>query len=78
MMFSSLAAFTVPVLPSGYEYAGPSGKSKSDDNLCECNTVTYSLLSACDACQGANWLTYDPLCPCLSSFMYLSPDGLNG
>ena len=58
MVFSSLAAFTVSALLPGYEYAGPSGKGKADDNLCECNTVTYSLLSACDACQSETWITY--------------------
>ncbi|KAI0245120.1 hypothetical protein BJV78DRAFT_1268149, partial [Lactifluus subvellereus] len=34
---------------SGWSYIGPSGVD--DGDLCKCNTVTYSLLSACDACQ---------------------------
>ena len=52
---SSLAVFTVPVLPFGYEYGGPSGSDDSD--LCKCNTVTYALISACDACQQEPWIT---------------------
>src|SRR5712691_3274444 len=73
---SSLAAFTVPQLPPGYEYSGPSGNGDSD--LCKCNTVTYSLLSACDACQGEQWISYDLLCLCRCSLMYLPSGGLNG
>jgi len=26
--------------------------------LCKCNTVTYSLLSACVACQGEEWISW--------------------
>ena len=57
---SPFAAFTIDTLRPGYEsyYLGPSGIDASD--LCKCNTVTYSLISACGACQGANWLRYDP------------------
>ncbi|KAI0245139.1 hypothetical protein BJV78DRAFT_147273 [Lactifluus subvellereus] len=29
-----------------------------DENLCLCNTVTYSLLSACGACQDDTWTTW--------------------
>ncbi|KAI0295644.1 hypothetical protein B0F90DRAFT_1750047 [Multifurca ochricompacta] len=46
-------AFTVPPLQPGNSYPGPSGIDNGD--LCRCNTITYSLLSACDACQGENW-----------------------
>ena len=53
----SFAAFTVNPLLPGYSYTGPSGVD--DSNLCKCNTVSYSLISACDACQGAAWITYD-------------------
>jgi hypothetical protein len=53
----SFAAFTVPALPPGYEYSGPDVPDGTD--LCECNTVVYSLLSACDACQGSDWFKYD-------------------
>jgi hypothetical protein len=58
----SFAAYTLKALQGpDYDYA-PSSPSLSD--LCQCNTVTYSLLSACEACQGAKQeLTYDSHCP---------------
>ncbi|KAN0119097.1 hypothetical protein V8E52_004544 [Russula decolorans] len=48
--------FTIDALKAGYSYTGPSGVD--DTNLCKCNTVTYSLISACDACQGAVWTSW--------------------
>jgi hypothetical protein len=55
----SFAAFTIaPLMPGGnHSYTGPSGPDDSD--LCKCNTVAYSLISACDACQGSTWISYD-------------------
>jgi hypothetical protein len=50
------AAFTINSLAPGYHYTGPSGSDNTD--LCKCNTVAYSLISACDACQGADWISY--------------------
>jgi len=50
--------FTIPILGYGNSYTGPTG-SGDDDDLCKCNTVVYSLMSACDACQGAKWFTWD-------------------
>ncbi|KAI6132221.1 hypothetical protein EDD16DRAFT_1535435 [Pisolithus croceorrhizus] len=41
--------FTVESLPPGAEYSCPSGNYA---NACECNTVTYSLMSACATCQN--------------------------
>jgi len=26
--------------------------------LCKCSTIVYSLISACDACQGSNWISW--------------------
>ncbi|KAH9169670.1 hypothetical protein EDB89DRAFT_1449003 [Lactarius sanguifluus] len=49
-------AFTIDALQPGYSYTGPSGIDNA--NLCKCNTVTYNLISACDACQGATWITW--------------------
>ncbi|KAI0246209.1 hypothetical protein BJV78DRAFT_1256868, partial [Lactifluus subvellereus] len=48
--------FSIAPLDSGYSYTGPSGVD--DGNLCKCNTVTYSLISACDACQSETWITF--------------------
>jgi len=59
---SSRAAFITSPLLSGQEYLGPSVSEGSD--LCACNTVTYSLISACGACQYAIWIEYDSP-PCL-------------
>lgn len=53
---SPLAAFTVDPLPAGYQYAGP--LVLDGDDLCKCNTVTYSLLCACGACQEDLWIRY--------------------
>jgi len=57
--------FTLPDLVSDdYSYVGPTVPSDFS-NLCKCNTVVYSLLSACDTCQGSNWFSCVCfLCPC--------------
>ncbi|KAI0271934.1 hypothetical protein BGY98DRAFT_936902 [Russula aff. rugulosa BPL654] len=56
MATCSGGSFTLNALLPGDQYLGPTGPDDSD--LCKCNTVTYSLLSACDACQGADWLSW--------------------
>jgi len=50
--------FTIPNLGAGNSYTGPTGTG-DDNDLCKCNTVVYSLMSACDACQGAKWFSWD-------------------
>ncbi|KAF8477810.1 hypothetical protein DFH94DRAFT_855028 [Russula ochroleuca] len=51
-------SFTVaPLASSSQAYPGPTGGS-DDADLCLCNTITYSLLSACDACQGSEWVSW--------------------
>jgi hypothetical protein len=52
----SFPAFSIKALAPGYHYTGPSDYDDSD--LCKCNTVTYSLLSACVACQEEEWISY--------------------
>lgn len=48
--------YTVPALdPKNYPYDYYPAPSADEANSCECNTVTYSLLSACAWCQN---LTY--------------------
>jgi hypothetical protein len=55
VLSSPCTGFNLQALPQGYSYAGPT----SDDNTtCKCSTVVYSLLSACDACQGQSWPEY--------------------
>ena len=58
---SFFVAFTMWPLQPGGTYFGPS--SVQDSNLCKCNSVTYSLLSACSGCQGGTWIPYDS-CRC--------------
>ncbi len=75
---SSLAAATIDPLPPGWVYRGPSDRNLYGADLCLCNTVTYSLLSACGACQGNSWITCAEIsCLCRSSFMYLLLGGPN-
>jgi len=47
--------FTVPPLPNGTHYVGPTVLSA---NQCECSTVVYSLVSACADCQGQTYLDW--------------------
>jgi hypothetical protein len=47
-------AFPVDTLPQSSHYVGPSIQNA---NPCQCNTVTYSLMSACGACQGRTYLS---------------------
>jgi len=46
-------SFSIPPLEPNHHYIGPDGPDNGD--LCKCNTVAYSLISACDACQGNAW-----------------------
>jgi hypothetical protein len=48
--------FTIPQLVTGNHYTGPSGGTS---NICQCNTVLYSVISACAGCQKGTWLSYD-------------------
>ncbi|KAK0240044.1 hypothetical protein EDD85DRAFT_471810 [Armillaria nabsnona] len=47
--------FLVPALPNGSHYTGP---NTAQANLCNCNTVTYSLISACADCQNRQYLNW--------------------
>ncbi|KAH9976938.1 hypothetical protein BJV77DRAFT_573141 [Russula vinacea] len=48
--------YAFDLLPQGYSYSGPDSYDAS--NLCYCNTVSYSLFSACGACQGQKWINW--------------------
>ncbi|KAK0208852.1 hypothetical protein DFS33DRAFT_1305980 [Desarmillaria ectypa] len=57
------SSFSIPALPSGSVYRGPSGGTSRME--CRCNTVYYSLLSVCAECQGGGvtiWSTYSINC----------------
>ncbi|KAH7913751.1 hypothetical protein BJ138DRAFT_1111200 [Hygrophoropsis aurantiaca] len=45
--------WSVPALPPGDLYLGP---TEAQAQQCECNTVVYSLISACGACQNASFI----------------------
>ncbi|TFK42439.1 hypothetical protein BDQ12DRAFT_274734 [Crucibulum laeve] len=47
--------FNVDALPDQSHYLGP---TLAAANPCLCNTVTYSLMSACGACQGRTFLSW--------------------
>ncbi|KAK0479512.1 hypothetical protein IW261DRAFT_1477794 [Armillaria novae-zelandiae] len=54
--------FSIPSLPSGYRYSGPSTENALD---CVCNTVYYSVLNVCAACQRgvvSTWSDYKTNC----------------
>ncbi|KAK0186966.1 hypothetical protein F5146DRAFT_758987 [Armillaria mellea] len=54
--------FSIQALPSGYHYSGVGQIYTSD---CVCNTVYYSLLNVCAACQGGSvsvWSDWDFNC----------------
>ncbi|KAF9265501.1 hypothetical protein L218DRAFT_142546 [Marasmius fiardii PR-910] len=54
--------FSIPALNASQSYLGPTLLTA---NPCRCNTVFYSLLSACAACQGRiyqRWSLYDGNC----------------
>ncbi|KAF9013967.1 hypothetical protein BDQ17DRAFT_1418909 [Cyathus striatus] len=58
--------YEVLALPDQSHYQGP---SISDANPCQCNTVTYALMSACGACQGRtylSWSSWSANCPNVS------------
>ncbi len=73
---SSPAAFTVDPLMTGEEYAGPTLLGGAD--ICKCNTVFYSLMSACGACQNAFWIEYALSRLFIPYFIYLLIVGLHG
>jgi len=45
----------IPPLSSSAQYTGP---PSGPNNSCQCNTVVYSLISACGGCQNSTWLQW--------------------
>ncbi|KAK0475721.1 hypothetical protein IW261DRAFT_1644243 [Armillaria novae-zelandiae] len=71
------SAFLVPALPDGSHYTGP---GTAQVNLCNCNTITYSLISACADCQNRqylNWGNWTANCAvvAIGLFPYPTPAG---
>ena len=48
--------YTIQQIPQGSHYTGPSGSD--DGDICRCNSVYYSLISACVGCQKGVWIPY--------------------
>lgn len=75
----SSGSYNVDSLPDGTHYVGPVSVFSAHD--CQCNTVTYSLMSACAACQGRSyiaWSEWTANCPNVSlSFPEQLPTGLH-
>lgn len=72
---SGTVVFSIPPLVSGDSYVGPTGSDDASDR-CKCNTVVYSLMSACDACQfdDSVWFTYVFLFSfSFATFAFISP-----
>ncbi|KAL0066468.1 hypothetical protein AAF712_006511 [Marasmius tenuissimus] len=66
-------SYDVKALPSGHQYLGPSIDAA---NSCECNTVTYSLMSACGLCQNGTaitWKEWSGNCPMVAIGTYPQP-----
>jgi hypothetical protein len=55
--------FTIPKLVAGNHYTGP-----TTDDKCQCNSVLYSVISACAGCQKGTWLTCARFSPRLLPF----------
>ena len=55
-ILSVSAAFTLGTLTPGQTYSGPNVTTANSDQ-CNCNTVVYSVISACAACQQGGWPT---------------------
>ncbi|TEB26543.1 hypothetical protein FA13DRAFT_1019483 [Coprinellus micaceus] len=71
--------FDVAALRDGQHYEGPTLVSNA--NSCICNTVTYSLMTACGLCQGKStlrWNEWSKNCPnvTFSGFPESLPSGL--
>ncbi|TFK30080.1 hypothetical protein FA15DRAFT_663425 [Coprinopsis marcescibilis] len=71
---------TVNLIPAGTHYTGP--QSLGQATVCNCNTVVYSLTSACGACQGRavwNWTDWSVNCTpegtSIARFPRQIPDG---
>ncbi|KAH9021565.1 hypothetical protein EDB85DRAFT_414532 [Lactarius pseudohatsudake] len=61
------SVYTLEPLPSGTAYTGGNSVFR-----CGCNVVAYNLLSACDACQGAEafaWSVYSTGCTNTPTFL---------
>ncbi|KAI0265732.1 hypothetical protein BGY98DRAFT_958853, partial [Russula aff. rugulosa BPL654] len=45
-----------PCTVAAYMFSTCHAGSFTGGDLCLCNTIAYSLLSACDGCKGSQWI----------------------
>ncbi|KAF8077811.1 hypothetical protein FPV67DRAFT_14510 [Lyophyllum atratum] len=50
-----LSVVQVDAIPPGNHYFGP---AFAEADICSCNVVIYSLVSACGGCQGRNFINW--------------------
>ncbi|KAI0032210.1 hypothetical protein K488DRAFT_86078 [Vararia minispora EC-137] len=55
---NGITQVSIPVLNVSSTYTGPSAANNDTTDLCKCNSVFYSLISACGGCQGGSWVPY--------------------
>ncbi|KAF5315963.1 hypothetical protein D9611_004847 [Ephemerocybe angulata] len=53
---STCTVMQVNAIPEGTHYLGP--QSPEEANACLCNSIVYSLVSGCAACQGRRWASW--------------------
>ncbi|KII88418.1 hypothetical protein PLICRDRAFT_41576 [Plicaturopsis crispa FD-325 SS-3] len=67
--------FNIDPLAVGTHYTGPTA---ADVTPCQCSTVTYSLISACGACQNRTVETWSAWkTNCSTVYITALPDGIN-
>ena len=54
-MCALITEWSTPELDPGTHYIGPTA---ADANACNCNTVRYSMVSACGLCQNATIISW--------------------
>ncbi|RXW22324.1 hypothetical protein EST38_g3514 [Candolleomyces aberdarensis] len=63
--------FTLSALEEGFIYRGP---SVAVANACRCSSVYYSMLSACAACQGRNFIRWSQYATnCSTTYLTIYP-----
>ncbi|KAG1746108.1 hypothetical protein EDB19DRAFT_1690368 [Suillus lakei] len=63
-------SYEINVIPAGTQYSGP---PLNGTNPCQCNSVTYSLTSACGVCQGlipVTWSSWKTNCSTAFTQLY--------
>src|SRR5712671_1769312 len=73
-----LSEFGISPISSPAMYPGPLSDKNTSLPLCLCNTVVYSLISACGGCQGTTWISYAATYLAKAHAKDVWPGGLSG